>query len=85
MLSLVLSAFFKRAQLNGFVELDKLRRQLCAAKAVALAGKKDLPTPRDDHANVWPLSPRTLAMAAAPPKSHATSTGGRLKFDALGV
>ena len=36
-LSLVLAALFKRARLNGFVELDKLRRQLYAAQAVALA------------------------------------------------
>ena len=43
-LSLVLAAFFKRARLNGFVELDKLRRQLCTAQAVALAGKIDLRT-----------------------------------------
>ena len=46
-LSLVLAAFFKRARLNGFVELDKLRRQLCAAQVVALARKEDLSTPQD--------------------------------------
>lgn len=32
-LSLALAAFFKRAQLSGFVELDKVTRQLRAAQA----------------------------------------------------
>jgi len=32
-LSLALAAFFKRAQLSGFVELDKVTRQLHAAQA----------------------------------------------------
>ena len=52
-LSLVLAAFFKRARLSSFVELDQLRRQLSAAQDVALAVKTDQPmrTPRDDHTN----------------------------------
>ena len=36
-LSLALAAFFKRAQLSGFVELDKVTRQLHAAHAAAQA------------------------------------------------